>query len=87
MYFGGRNPHNEGKINSEHNSFIALMMEAVHASETSVKFNVTIRPYIPDDSKLHNPFSYFQFSSLKELRKAMKKLSLYGQIRKLNRSD
>jgi hypothetical protein len=31
----------------------ALMMEAVHASETSVSFNVNTRRYIPEDSKLH----------------------------------
>jgi hypothetical protein len=33
---------------------IALMMEAVRTSETSVNFNVTTRRYIPEDSKLHN---------------------------------
>jgi hypothetical protein len=33
---------------------IALMMEAVHTSETSVNFNVTTRRYIPEDSKLHH---------------------------------
>jgi hypothetical protein len=32
---------------------IALMMEAVHTSETSVNFNVTTWCYIPEDSKLH----------------------------------
>jgi len=32
---------------------IALMMEAVRTSETSVNFNVTTRRYIPEDSKLH----------------------------------
>jgi hypothetical protein len=31
---------------------IALMMEAVRTSETSLNFNVTTRRYIPDDSKL-----------------------------------
>jgi hypothetical protein len=31
---------------------IALMMEAVCTSETSVNFNVTTRLYIPKDSKL-----------------------------------
>jgi hypothetical protein len=35
-------------------SFIALMMDEVHTSETSVNFNVTTRPYIPEDSKLNN---------------------------------
>jgi hypothetical protein len=33
--------------------FIALMMEAIRTSETSVNFNVTIWRYIPEDSKLH----------------------------------
>jgi hypothetical protein len=33
-------------------SFIALMMEAVSTSETSVNFNVTTWRYIPKDSKL-----------------------------------
>jgi hypothetical protein len=28
---------------------IALMMEAIHTSETSVNFNVTTRRYIPED--------------------------------------
>jgi hypothetical protein len=31
--------------------FIAVMMEAVRTSETSVIFNVTTRCYIPEDSK------------------------------------
>jgi hypothetical protein len=31
----------------------ALMMDAVRTSETSVKFNMTTRRYIPEDSKLH----------------------------------
>jgi hypothetical protein len=31
---------------------IALMMEAVRTSETSVNFNVTTWCYIPEDSKL-----------------------------------
>jgi hypothetical protein len=31
---------------------IALMMEAVQTSGTSVNFNVTTRCYIPEDSKL-----------------------------------
>jgi hypothetical protein len=34
-------------------AIIALMMEAVHASETSVNFNVTTRRYIPEDFILH----------------------------------
>jgi hypothetical protein len=33
--------------------YIALMMEAVRTSETSVNFNETTRRYIPEDSKLH----------------------------------
>jgi hypothetical protein len=32
---------------------IALMMEEVRASETSVNFNVITRRYIPEVSKLH----------------------------------
>jgi hypothetical protein len=32
--------------------FIALMMQAVRTSETSVNFNVTTRRYIPEDYKL-----------------------------------
>jgi hypothetical protein len=32
---------------------IALIMEAVRTSETSVNFNVTTRHYIPEDSKLN----------------------------------
>jgi hypothetical protein len=32
---------------------VALMMEAVRTSESSVNFNVTTRRYIPEDSKLH----------------------------------
>jgi hypothetical protein len=35
---------------------IALMMEAICTSETSVHFNVSTRCYIPEDSKL--PISY-----------------------------
>jgi hypothetical protein len=34
------------------NNLIALMMETVRTSETSVNFNVTTRRYIPGDSKL-----------------------------------
>jgi hypothetical protein len=33
--------------------FMALMMEAVRISETSVYFNETIRRCSPEDSKLH----------------------------------
>jgi hypothetical protein len=36
-----------------HGVFIALMMDAVRTSETSVNFNVTTRHYLPKDSKLH----------------------------------
>jgi hypothetical protein len=32
--------------------YIALIIAAVRTSETSVKFNVTTRHYIPEDSKL-----------------------------------
>jgi hypothetical protein len=32
---------------------IALTMETVRASETSIHFNVTTRRYIPEHSKLH----------------------------------
>jgi hypothetical protein len=35
-------------------SVIALMMEAVQTSETSVNFNVITRRYIPEDSELHS---------------------------------
>jgi hypothetical protein len=34
-------------------SIIALMMEAVRTSETSISFKVTTRRYIPEDSKPH----------------------------------
>jgi hypothetical protein len=34
-------------------AIIALMMETVCTSETSVKLNLTIWRYIPEDSKLH----------------------------------
>jgi hypothetical protein len=34
-------------------TFIALMMEAVHTSESSINFNVTTRRYIPEDFKLN----------------------------------
>jgi hypothetical protein len=33
--------------------FVALMMEALRTSETSVNFNVITRHYIPEDSKLY----------------------------------
>jgi hypothetical protein len=36
------------------NPFIALVIEAVGISETSVNFNVTTRRYIPEDSKLYD---------------------------------
>jgi hypothetical protein len=43
---------------------IALMMETVRTSETSVRFNVTTRRYNPEDSKLrvHNCFSSHRLS-------------------------
>jgi hypothetical protein len=34
-------------------NLIALMMEAVRTSETSVSIYLTTRQYIPEDSKLH----------------------------------
>jgi hypothetical protein len=34
-------------------AFIALMLEAVHISETSGHFKMATRRYIPEDSKLH----------------------------------
>jgi hypothetical protein len=34
-------------------AIIALIIEAVRTSETSVNFNVTTRRYIPEDSKLY----------------------------------
>jgi hypothetical protein len=34
---------------------IALTMEAVHTSETSVHFNVTTRRYIPENSNSYSP--------------------------------
>jgi hypothetical protein len=39
--------------------FIALMMEAIRISETSVNFNVTTWHYIPGDSKLHTSHIYY----------------------------
>jgi hypothetical protein len=33
--------------------FIALMMEMVRISESSVSINLTAQCYIPEDSKLH----------------------------------
>jgi hypothetical protein len=40
---------------------IALMMEAVGTSETSVNFNLTTRRYIPEDSKLKTTIFYVIF--------------------------
>jgi hypothetical protein len=34
-------------------TIIAVMMEVVRTSETSVNFNVTTRPYIPEHTKLY----------------------------------
>jgi hypothetical protein len=34
-------------------AIIALMMEAIRTSETSVNFNVTTRRYIAEESKFH----------------------------------
>jgi hypothetical protein len=38
---------------SSERRIIALMMETVRNSETSVNFYVSTRRYIPEDSKLH----------------------------------
>jgi hypothetical protein len=40
-------------VSAVRTAFIALMMEAVRTSETSVNFNVTTRHLIAEDSKLH----------------------------------
>jgi hypothetical protein len=42
-----------GSYCHQENVFIALMMEAVRTSETSVNFNVTTRRNIPEESKRH----------------------------------
>jgi hypothetical protein len=47
---------------------IALMMEAVRNSETSVNFNVTTRRYISEDSKLHTRRRENLKSRINELR-------------------
>jgi hypothetical protein len=39
-------------------AIIALMMEAVRTSETSINFNVTTRHYLPEDSKLHTTLMF-----------------------------
>jgi hypothetical protein len=39
-------------IHHQGDSFIALMMEAVRTSETSVNLNATTRHYIPEDFKI-----------------------------------
>jgi hypothetical protein len=50
---------------SAHGLFIALMMEAVHTSETSVYFNETTRRYIPEGSYLKKYSSnYFQICEM-----------------------
>jgi hypothetical protein len=41
------------------------MMEAVRTSETSAKFNVTTRRYIPEDSKLEVRFQVLTVVSMK----------------------
>jgi hypothetical protein len=41
------------RARSSDSSAIALMMEAVRTSETSVKIYLTTRQYIPEDSELH----------------------------------
>jgi hypothetical protein len=44
--------HHQG---DERPPIIAVMMEALFASETSVHFNETTRQYIPEDCQLHTP--------------------------------
>jgi hypothetical protein len=34
--------------------FLTLKMEVIYASETSIDFQLTTRPYIPEDRTLHN---------------------------------
>jgi hypothetical protein len=40
-------------LHHQDDEFIALMMEAIRTSETSVNFNVITQRYISEDSKLH----------------------------------
>jgi hypothetical protein len=40
-------------------SIIALMMEAVCTSETSVNIYLTTWQYIPEDSTLHSQYLYY----------------------------
>jgi hypothetical protein len=46
-------------------SIIALMMEAVCTSETSVSIYLTIRQYIPEDSKLQRKEVFYFYLSIK----------------------
>jgi hypothetical protein len=39
---------------------IALMMEAVRTSKTSMNFNVATERYIPEDSELQRTFCFLQ---------------------------
>jgi hypothetical protein len=50
-------------ISEARTAAIALMMEAVRISETSINFNMTTRRYIPEDSKVHilNLFPLFVY--------------------------
>jgi hypothetical protein len=57
-------------------SLIALMMEAVRISETSVNFYLTTRQYIPEDSKLHVP-PYIVHSEIALLRLVTEAKALY----------
>jgi hypothetical protein len=43
----------DGRFRGAYWALISLIMEAVCTSETSVTFSVSMRRYIPEDSKLH----------------------------------
>jgi hypothetical protein len=53
------NDNRVGVVKMAHSTMIALMMEAVRTSESSVNFNVTTRRYIPEGSKRHSENIYF----------------------------
>jgi hypothetical protein len=46
---------------------IALILEVVHTSETSVDIQLRTRQYIPEDSELHPAFHYIWLSATKFL--------------------
>jgi hypothetical protein len=48
-------------------SLIALMMEAIHISETSVDIQLRTRQYIPEDSELHDYVCFQDLEKLMEL--------------------